>query len=144
LLQLLREIDGLVLNDSESQLITGDSNLVRAAERILELGPKFVVIKKGEHGSLLMHEQGCVVLPAYPARDVIDPTGAGDSFAGGMMGCLSAGGDVSLAGMRKAMACGTVIASFNIESFSLHRLQQLTPSDVQQRLVAYQRMLSIE
>jgi len=143
LLELLKKVDGLVLNDSEAMNLTGASNLIIAAERIIDLGPKFVVVKKGEHGALLQHTEGCVALPAYPAREVIDPTGAGDSFAGGVMGCIAAGGSTSLAGLRQAIACGTIVASFNIESFSLNRLMQITRADIDQRLAEYRRMLAV-
>ncbi|MEE9404369.1 MAG: PfkB family carbohydrate kinase, partial [Algisphaera sp.] len=126
---LLKQIDGLVLNDSEATLLTGETNIVKAAEAVLALGPKFVVIKKGEHGAFLLHQDGAVALPAYPARDVVDPTGAGDTFGGGMMGYLAQTGDLSLAGLKQAMAAGTVVASYNIEKFSLDRLLEINKSD---------------
>ena len=140
---LLRKIDGLVLNDSEAFLLTGKSNIVQAAERIVEMGPKFVVIKKGEHGAFLLHEDGMSALPAFAARDVVDPTGAGDSFAGGMMGHLAAAGDHSLKSLRRAMAYGTIVASYNIESFSLERLTQIDRGQIDERLGEYSRMLSV-
>ena len=140
LLKLLKQIDGLVLNDSEAFMLTEESNLIKAADHILTMGPKFVVVKKGEHGSLLIHKDGEIVLPAYPARAVIDPTGAGDSFAGGMMGFLSATGDLSLGGLRQAMAYGTIIASYNIEAFSLDRMKQIARKDVDQRFASYRAM----
>ncbi len=143
LLALLKQIDGLVLNDSEAIMLTEETNLVRAADAILALGPKFVVIKKGEHGSLLVHADGEIVLPAFPARDVIDPTGAGDSFAGGMMGHLAATGDLSLAGLRQAMAYGTIVASYNIEAFSLERLKQIDRSHLDERFGAYRGMMNV-
>jgi sugar/nucleoside kinase (ribokinase family) len=143
LLKLLKNIDGLVLNDSEAQLLTGESNLVRAAEAVRKMGPKFVVIKKGEHGSMIRHAEGTVVLPAYPAGNVVDPTGAGDSFAGGMMGFLAATGGLSLGDLRKAMAYGTVVASFNIEAFSLGRLVQISRADLDRRLEEFRGMLQI-
>lgn len=144
LLKLLQQVDGLVLNDSEAKELTCESNLIRAAEKILDLGPDFVVIKKGEHGCLLQHSEGCVVLPAFPASQVVDPTGAGDSFAGGMMGHLAASGTVNLATLRKALAYGTIVASYNIESFSLGRLRQISRADLDKRLKTYQAMLEIE
>ena len=143
LLDLLRSIDGLVLNDSEAVQLTEESNIVRAAEAVLKLGPKFVVIKKGEHGSFLLHADGVAALPAYAARDVLDPTGAGDTFAGAMMGYLSSTGDFSLPSLRKAMAYGTVVASFTIESFSLDRLKQISRKDVDARLKQYRGMLDV-
>ena len=141
--ELLRDIDGLVLNDCEAFQLTHQSNVVRAAEAILGMGPKFVVIKKGEHGAFILHEDGMAALPAYAARDVVDPTGAGDSFAGGMMGHLAATGDLSLINLRRAMAYGTIVASYNIESFSLRRLQEIDRQDIDRRLKAYSEMLVV-
>ena len=143
LLRLLSQIDGLVLNDSEAIMLTEQTNLVQAADAILNLGPRFVVIKKGEHGVLLRHEHGMAVLPAYPVRHVVDPTGAGDSFAGGMMGHLAAVGDHSIQTLRQALAFGTMVASFNIEAFSLDRLKQIGRHDVDDRHNAYRDMLGM-
>ncbi len=143
LLKLLSQVDGLVLNDSEARQLTGESNLIVASKKILELGPTFVVIKKGEHGCLLQHRDGCAVLPAYPATQVIDPTGAGDSFAGGMMGHIAAIGNAQLPTLRKALALGTVVASYNIEAFSLGRLKQITKADIDARLREYQALVDI-
>jgi sugar/nucleoside kinase (ribokinase family) len=121
--------------------------VVRAAEKILEVGLKFVIIKKGEHGSFLLHRQGAAALPAYPTRQVIDPTGAGDSFAGGMMGFLATAEQVennlSIQSLRTAMAYGTVVASFNIESFSLHRLMQIQRRDLEDRFNEFRTMIRI-
>ncbi len=143
LMKLLSQIDGLVLNDSEAFQLTGKSNIVRAAEAVCELGPKFVVIKKGEHGAFLRMDDHLVALPAYAARDVVDPTGAGDSFAGGMMGYLAASGDLSIASLRKAMAYGTIVASYNIESFSLGRLLEINRQQIDHRLEHFSRMLAV-
>jgi sugar/nucleoside kinase (ribokinase family) len=136
--KLLKKIHGLVLNDGEARLLTDKKNLIEAARDVLKMGPKFVVIKKGEHGAFLLHKDGMVALPAYAARDVVDPTGAGDTFAGGMMGYLSSkGGDASIQTLRRAMAYGTVVASFTIESFSLDRLKQITRADIDARLKTF-------
>lgn len=144
LLALLQKVDGLVLNYEEAFQLTGKSNLVLAAEAIHKLGPKFVVIKKGEHGAFLMHTDGMAALPAYAARDVVDPTGAGDTFAGGMLGYLASNGDdFSLAALQRAMAYGTIVASYNIESFSLERLKTISRGDLDQRLETFRRMLHI-
>lgn len=142
--KLLAQVDGLVLNDSEAGLLTGETNIVKAAGEILKLGPKFVVIKKGEHGCMIRHRDGVVSLPAYPAEHVIDPTGAGDSFAGGMMGYLTQTGDLSLGNIRKAMAYGTAVASYNLEAFSLGRLEQITRKDVDSRFKQFAGMLKVE
>jgi sugar/nucleoside kinase (ribokinase family) len=144
LLTLLRVVDGLVLNYDEAELLTGVSNSVTAARRILEMGPKFVVVKKGEHGCLLAHREGLAALPAYPSERVIDPTGAGDSFAGGMMGELARSNTPgAFQSVRAALAHGTVIASFTIEEFSLGRLASLTRAEVDQRYQQYAAMVRI-
>lgn len=144
---LLRDIDGLVLNDSEARLLTGKRNMLAAGRKILEMGPMFVVIKKGEHGCLVVHDEGVAALPAFPMEKVVDPTGAGDSFAGGMMGHLAASHsrdkNINLASIRTAMAHGTVIASFNIESFSLDRLAGLTRDEIAKRYEQYAEMVSV-
>ncbi|HWE01449.1 MAG TPA: PfkB family carbohydrate kinase [Tepidisphaeraceae bacterium] len=118
--KLLTQVHGLVLNDGEARLLTEEKNLIAAARQVLKMGPKFVVIKKGEHGCLMVSDRGAFVLPAFPAEKVIDPTGAGDSFAGGMMGYLATqGGAVSPATLKRALGYGTVVASFTIADFSL-------------------------
>ncbi len=142
LMQLFRRIDGLVMNDSEAKLLTGDENLVRAGHRVRELGPKFVVIKKGEHGAMFFSQHETYVLPAYPTQLVIDPTGAGDSFAGGMMGYLAEAGNFDPPTLKRAMAYGILVASFNVEDFSLERLKQISREDLEFRMRQYQRMLS--
>jgi sugar/nucleoside kinase (ribokinase family) len=132
--QLLKRLDGLVLNDSEARLMTSENNMVVAAQKIMHLGPKFVVIKKGEHGCLLMHQHGVGVLHAYPATNVVDPTGAGDTFAGGMMGYLASIDNTDLPAIKRALAYGTIVASFTIEEFSLGRLMEISRKDIDQRL----------
>lgn len=134
LLDLLGQIDMLVLNDGEAKLLTGQHNLVLAAKSIINMGPQFVVIKKGEHGSLLYDNRDNIfILPAYPATVVVDPTGAGDSFAGGMMGYLSQTGSVDIMNLQKAVAYGTVVASFTIGDFSIHGLQGATMEMIEER-----------
>jgi sugar/nucleoside kinase (ribokinase family) len=124
-----------VLNDSEATLLTGETNMVVASQKIVEMGPKFVVIKKGEHGCLLNHKDGMGVLHAFPAANVVDPTGAGDSFAGGMMGFLAHEADtLDFRSIKRALAYGTIVASFNIESFTLERLKSISLKDINQRL----------
>ncbi|MBU0638756.1 MAG: sugar kinase [Planctomycetes bacterium] len=126
-------VHGLVANDEEARLLTGRSDLVGAGREILELGPRFVVIKKGEHGSLLVMDDDLFLMPAYPTARVVDPTGCGDSFAGAMMGYLAAKGWHDRATLRSAIACGTVVASFVIESFSIEALAATTPADIKRR-----------
>ena len=143
LTELLGRIDGLVLNNDEAEQLSGEVNLMRAAEKIVEMGPRFVVVKKGEHGALIEQGGAKIVLPAYPARDVTDPTGAGDSFAGGMMGYLAATDDLALPSLRQAMAYGTILASFAIESVSLDRLKQLSRTEIESRHTSFREMLKI-
>lgn len=142
LLALLKRLDGIVLNDSEARLLTDEENLVRAGHKVRDLGPKFVVIKKGEHGAMFFSRDETYVMPAYPTPNVIDPTGAGDSFAGGMMGYLAETGRFDPPALKKALAYGTVVASFNVEDFSLQRLRQIDRSHIDERLEVYRRMLA--
>ncbi len=143
LIQLMSRIDGMVLNDEEARMLTGITNLVAAGRRVLAWGPKFVVIKKGEHGAMLVTPTGVATLPAYPTDRVIDPTGAGDSFAGGMMGYLATQKTFDEAHLRRALAYGTVAASFNVEDFSLNRFQQISRADIDRRLDEYVKMLVV-
>lgn len=144
---LIGEIDGLVINDEEAHMLTGRRNPIAAGRRILENGPIFVVIKKGEHGCLLVHREGVAALPAFPSEKVVDPTGAGDSFAGGMMGFLAAAhsrdANIGMGSVQQALAHGTVIASFTIESFSLDRLAGITKDEVARRYTDFQAMVKV-
>ncbi len=139
---LLKRLDGLVLNDSEAKLLTDDENLVRAGHKVREMGPKFVVIKKGEHGAMFFSKDETYVMPAYPTPDVVDPTGAGDSFAGGMMGYLAEQKDASPQTLKQALAYGTIVASYNVEDFSLERMKKIARPELEERMNAYRRMLS--
>jgi len=144
LLEVFKRIDGLIVNDSEAQMLTGEPNAVVAAEKLIGFGPKFVVVKKGQHGAILMHPDGVCVLPAYPAKTVIDPTGAGDSFAGAFMAYLTQKDDTSFDSLRSAMAYGTVAASFTIEAFSVERLKQISRDDINRRFDEFTTMLKID
>ncbi len=142
LCKLLKQIHGLVLNDGEARLLTEKKNLIEAARDVLKMGPKFVVIKKGEHGCLMCSANDTFVLPAFPADKVVDPTGAGDSFAGGMMGYLSTQGNFSAATIKRALAFGTVVASYTIADFSLGGLQATTRDDIDERWHQYKQAMS--
>lgn len=132
--RLLRRTDLLVLNDGEAKLLTGHYNLISAARQIIEMGPRFVVIKKGEHGSMMVDNRNNIfLLPAYPANVVIDPTGAGDSFAGGMMGYMAQVGSVDTITLQRAIAYGTVMASFTIGDFSIHGIKNATHEMIEER-----------
>lgn len=141
LLTTLARVDVLVINDSEARQLAGDANLGRAARRILELGPRAVVVKRGEHGATLVTRDSYFAVPAYPVLSVTDPTGAGDSFAGGFVGYLAKTQDTSDAGLKRAMIHGSVMASFNVEDFSVRRLEALTLGEIEQRLSAFMEML---
>ncbi len=139
---LLQQLDGLVLNDSEAKLMCDTENLVEAGHQVRAMGPKFVVIKKGEHGAMFFSEHETYVLPAFPTPNVIDPTGAGDSFAGGMMGYLSEQDNFDPTTLKTALAYGTLTASFNVEGFGLERMQEITRDDIENRMRDYRQMLS--
>ncbi len=142
LAELLRRVGGLVLNDSEARLLSREQNVVRAGRRVLEMGPQFVVIKKGEHGAMFFSRHETYVLPAFPTPDLVDPTGAGDAFAGGMMGYLAEQGNFEPKTLKEAMAYGTLVASFAVEDFSLDRLRKIERSDLERRMEEYRRMLT--
>jgi cytidine kinase len=143
LLKVLAKIHGLVLNDSEARLLTGDENIVRAGRAVLQMGPRIVIIKKGEHGSLLFTEDETFALPAYPTEQIIDPTGAGDSFAGGMMGYLAEQGDASPRQLHRAMGYGTIVASYNVEDFSLDRMRRVERPEIEARMEHFREMLKV-
>jgi sugar/nucleoside kinase (ribokinase family) len=136
----LAVVKGLVINDEEARQLTGQSNLVLAADAIRQLGPHVVIVKRGEHGALLFDDDGIFAAPAFPLREVRDPTGAGDAFAGGLMGALASQGDLSTAALRRAMIYGSVLASFCVERFSLDRLRDLTRADVDARFEEFRRL----
>jgi len=142
LMQLFKRIDGLVLNDSEAKLLTGEENLVRAGQKVLEMGPRFVALKKGEHGAMFFSKHEMYVLPAFPTPTVVDPTGAGDSFAGGMMGYLAEQGNFEPKTLKEALAYGILVASFTVEDFSLDRLKNITRDDLRRRMSEYRQMLT--
>jgi sugar/nucleoside kinase (ribokinase family) len=140
--KLFARIDGLVINDSEAKMLADTENLVLAGHRVRNMGPKFVVIKKGEHGAMFFSEHETYVLPAYPTDQVVDPTGAGDAFAGGMMGYLAAEDSFDPGTLKTAMAYGILVASFNVEGFGLERMIEVTRDDLETRMRDYRRMLS--
>ena len=143
LCKLLGMIHGLVLNDGEARLLTGKKNLIEAAKDVLKMGPRFVVIKKGEHGCMLCTASDTFVLPAFPAEKVVDPTGAGDSFAGGMMGYLATqGGSISPATIKRALAFGTVVASYTISDFSLGGLKSTSRDQIDERWLQFKQAMT--
>lgn len=141
--KLVARVDLLTVNESEAHHFTGQRNLIRAARALREMGPKFILVKRGEHGSILFSGDDLQLMPAYPLEEVVDPTGAGDSFAGGLMGHLAAGGRVSAQSIARAMLYGSVVASFNVEAFSLEKLGALPAGAIEQRAAAFRRMCRI-
>ncbi len=132
--RVLRRVDVLTINDEEARQLSGEHSLVRAARAILTMGPRFLIVKKGEHGALLFYEQELFYAPALPLADVTDPTGAGDTFAGGFMGWVARTGDLSMENLRRAVICGSAMASFCVEKFSIERLLELDESLIQDRI----------
>ena len=130
---LLPRVDMLICNDKEALALGEDHSLIRAGRKLLGKGPSVVIVKKGEHGAFLWSREFFFALPAYPLEHVVDPTGAGDTFAGGVMGSLASAGQVSERELRRAMIYGSVLASFNVEDFSLNRMEQITRQDVDAR-----------
>ncbi|HLK12714.1 MAG TPA: PfkB family carbohydrate kinase [Candidatus Binatia bacterium] len=133
LVRLLARVDLLVINDGEARLLTGEGNVARAARRILELGARSVLVKRGEYGAILFSPGSVFAVPAFPLEHVFDPTGAGDTFAGGLMGHLAATGDTSERNLRRAIVYGSVLASFVVEDFGGRRMRTLTRDDVERR-----------
>ncbi len=142
--QLLERVDGLLLNDSEAHLLTDKPNILEAGRAILAMGPRRVVVKKGEHGAILFADDQIVPLPAYPVLGVRDPTGAGDSFAGALMGHLARSDDVAEDSFKRSLAHGTVVASVTVEDFGIHRLGTVEPNEIGERYEQFRRFLRIE
>jgi sugar/nucleoside kinase (ribokinase family) len=138
---LFKRVQAVVVNDSEARLLSGEEFFLRAAGKILRMGPKYVIVKKGEHGAVMVGKDGTFVIPAFPTGEVRDPTGAGDTFAGGMMGYLARRGRVTSATLRRGIAYGTVLASFNVEDFGVRRVASLTLPRVEARLREFRKML---
>ncbi len=141
---LLKRVDMFVINEGEARELAKEASLVKAAKIILGFGPKMLIIKRGEYGSLLFNGGSVFSAPAFPLEEIFDPTGAGDSFAGGVMGHLASTGDLSEAGIRKAIIFGSVMASFNVEAFSLNRLNSLTQKDINTRYSEFKVLTHFE
>lgn len=140
LLKLLKRVDALCLNDSEARQLTGQTSLIKAGRALLRMGPKFAIIKKGEHGALLFSNGDFFSAPAYPLEDIHDPTGAGDCFAGALIGYVARAGRATPAVLRRAIVHGSVVASYDVESFSLQRLERLRPADIARRYAEFIRL----
>ncbi len=144
LMALLERVDAITLNDGEARQLTEQFNLVKAAKWIMDRGPKLVIIKKGEHGAFMFTPTSVFFAPAYPLEEVFDPTGAGDSFAGGFMGYLAHTGDLAEANLRRAVIYGSAMGSFAVEKFSVDRLLEIDASDVDRRVREFHRLVSFE
>ncbi|MCO5265241.1 MAG: PfkB family carbohydrate kinase, partial [Lentimicrobium sp.] len=125
LIEVIGMVDVLTINDEEARQLSGEYSLVKAARKILTMGPQYLVIKKGEHGALLFHKDSVFFAPALPLEDVFDPTGAGDTFAGGFIGYIAKTGDISFENMKRAIICGSAMASFTVEKFGTEGLQSI-------------------
>jgi len=142
--ETLRHVDILTINEGEARELSKEANLVKAAKTILSFGPKTLIVKRGEYGSLMFSDKGIFAAPAYPLESVFDPTGAGDSFAGGFMGYLSNTGDLGDGNIRQAIIFGSVMASFNVEEFSLNRMKTLTYGEIEQRYRSFKNLTHFE
>ena len=142
--RVLQRVDAVVINDEEARQLSGKANLVQAAREIREMGPERVVIKRGEHGVLLTRGDGFFAAPGLPLEEVCDPTGAGDTFAGGFIGYLTAAGDLSDDAVTRAAICGSALASLSVEDFGLSRLLSLTDEDIRSRFEAFRRLTQFD
>ena len=141
---VLQKVDVLMVNDSEARQLSGDYSLVRAAQKISKMGPKYVIIKKGEHGALLFHENKVFSAPALPLEEVFDPTGAGDTFAGGFIAHLAKTKDISFENMKTAIIVGSAMASFAVEKFGTQRLREINSADIQDRVQQFVHLATFD
>lgn len=144
LMEMISHTDVITINDEEARQLSGEYSLVKAAQKINEMGPKFVIIKKGEHGALLFHEDKVFAIPALPLEEVFDPTGAGDTFAGGFASHIAKTGDFSFENMKAGIIVGSAMASFTVEKFGTEKLQQLTIENLEDRIETFRRLTTFE
>ncbi|WP_206022251.1 PfkB family carbohydrate kinase [Pseudoflavitalea sp. G-6-1-2] len=142
--EVLKMVDVLMINDSEARQLSGQFSLVKAAKAIMEMGPKFLVIKKGEHGALLFHQDNVFFAPALPLEDVFDPTGAGDTFAGGFMGHIARTKDISFENMKTGIIVGSALASFCVEKFGPDRLREISQQDIHTRIEQFVNLVNFD
>lgn len=142
--EVLKHVDVLMVNDSEARQLSGQYSLVKAARQILKMGPKYLIIKKGEHGALLFHEEQVFVAPALPLEDVFDPTGAGDTFAGGFIGHIVRTKDISFENMKSAIIVGSAMASFCVEKFGADRLKEIGHTEIDRRLQQFKELVHFD
>lgn len=142
--EVLKMVDVLMINDSEARQLSGQFSLVKAAKTVMSMGPKYLIIKKGEHGALLFHEDKVFFAPALPLEDVFDPTGAGDTFAGGFMGHIARTKDISFENMKTAIIVGSAMASYCVEKFGPERLKEITPEDIHTRIEQFVNLVNFD
>ena len=142
--ELLKHVDVLLVNDSEARQLSAQYSLVKAAKQIMSMGPKYLVVKKGEHGALLFHDDKVFVAPALPLEEVFDPTGAGDTFAGGFIGHLASTGDLSFNNMKNAIIVGSAMASFCVEKFGTTRMKEISKDDIQSRIAQFAELVNFD
>jgi sugar/nucleoside kinase (ribokinase family) len=142
--EVLTMVDVLLVNDAEARQLSGELSLVKAAKKILTMGPKYLIIKKGEHGALLFHGDQIFYAPALPLEDVFDPTGAGDTFAGGFIGHLAKTKDISFENMKTAIIVGSAMASYCVEKFGAERLREITREDIDKRLAQFRELVNFD
>ncbi len=142
--EVLTMVDALLVNDSEARQLTNEFSIVKAAKKILTMGPKYLIIKKGEHGALLFHEDKVFFAPALPLEEVFDPTGAGDTFAGGFIGHLAKTKDISFENMKTAIIVGSAMASFCVEKFGTERMKEITREDIEARMDAFVQLVNFD
>lgn len=142
--EVLKQVDLLMVNDAEARQLTGQFSIVKAAKSIMAMGPKYLIIKKGEHGALLFHGDNVFFAPALPLEDVFDPTGAGDTFAGGFIGHLAKTGDISFENMKRGIIVGSAMASFCVEKFGATRLKEITKEDIDRRIQQFKELVNFE
>jgi sugar/nucleoside kinase (ribokinase family) len=141
---VLKKVDVLMVNDSEARQLSGEVSLVKAAKKIMEMGPAYLIIKKGEHGALLFHKQQVFFAPALPLEEVFDPTGAGDTFAGGFIGHIAKTNDISFENMKTAIIVGSALASFCVEKFGPNRLKEITKADIDERIAEFVQLVNFD
>ncbi|MFY7653110.1 MAG: PfkB family carbohydrate kinase [Chitinophagaceae bacterium] len=141
---VLKKVDVLLVNDSEARQLSGEYSLVKAAKAIMEMGPKYLIIKKGEHGALLFHDNNVFFAPALPLEEVFDPTGAGDTFAGGFIGHIAKTNDISFENMKTAIIVGSAMASFCVEKFGTQRLREISKEDINDRIDEFVQLVNFD
>jgi len=142
--KVLKKVDVLLVNDSEARQLSAQFSLVKAARSIMKMGPRYVIIKKGEHGALLFYDDMVFVAPALPLEDVFDPTGAGDSFAGGFIGHIARKGDTSFSTMKTAVIVGSAMASFCVEKFGPQRLKEISKEEIESRIRQFVELVNFD